>query len=57
MERITKQEAEIIRQKFPNVHIRVVGKFAPARKKSRYVGSTRAVMKFLEEYRAGGITV
>lgn len=51
MVKITKREAEIIRNKYPDVHIRVVGKFAPARKKSRYVAELKRVMTLLKGIR------
>lgn len=51
--RITKEDAEIIRERFPNVHIRVTCQKAPARKHTYYVEEARKVMTFLAQRRAG----
>lgn len=51
MVKITKNEAEKLRQKMPDVYIVVVGKFAPARKKTRFVEETKEVVSFLKAIR------
>jgi hypothetical protein len=49
--KITKTEAEALRKRYPDTFIVVVGKFAPARKKSRYVEETRKVKNFINGMR------
>lgn len=51
--RINKEDAEIIRERFPNVHIRVTCQKAPSRKHTYYVEEARKVMTFLAQKRAG----
>lgn len=51
--RVTKEDAQLIRERFPNVHVRVTSQHAPSRKHTYYVEETRKVMTFLAQRRAG----
>lgn len=49
--KITKDEAIMLRKQLPNVYIVTVGKFAPARKKTRFVEETKQVLNLVRSYR------
>ena len=51
--RVTKEDALLIRERFPNVHVRVTCQHAPSRKHTYYVEEARKVMAFLAQRRAG----
>ena len=51
--RITREEADVIRERFPDVHMRVTSKHAPARKHTYYVEEAKRVMSYLRKARSG----
>lgn len=50
--KISKEDAMYIREHYPNVHIRMTNKQAPARKHTYYCEESRAVMRYLAQKKA-----
>ena len=55
MVKITKQEAALVREKYPDVTIAVTNRTHNSKKKTYYVEESRKVMFFLERYRNKGV--
>ena len=57
MYQISKEEAEYVRARTKNVHIRVCGKFHVARDKTYYIDESPLARKLIEEFWAGKVVV